>query len=50
LAVEMASKLTYIKHNLILEYPNLFMAPRKRKIDQTSDEIIEDSEFVIEDC
>jgi len=34
----MASKLTYIKHNLILEHPDLFKTSRKRKAETPEEE------------
>jgi hypothetical protein len=53
LAVEMASMLTYIKHNLILEHPDLFKADRRRKADPSEDEILDEvaaDDIIIEDC
>lgn len=52
MAVETASMLTYIKHNLILEHPGLFQMNRKRKAEVLEDEIQgpdEEDELIIEE-
>jgi hypothetical protein len=53
LAVETASKLTYIKHNLILEHPDLFKTDRHKTEtaeDEAPNEIIDDEIIIMEDC
>ena len=47
--VETASKLTFVKHNLMLEHPDLFKK-RKREIesDEPEEEIIEEANVVEE--
>lgn len=49
----MASKLTYIKHNLILERPDLFRVDRRRVIEASEDEILTEiaaDDIITEDC
>jgi hypothetical protein len=53
LAVETASKLTYIKHNLILEHPNLFKTDRRQEVEPSKDEVLNEiaaDDIIIEDC
>jgi hypothetical protein len=53
LAVETASKLTYIKYNLILEHPELFKVNRQRGAESSEDKIINEiaaDDILIEDC
>jgi hypothetical protein len=53
MAVETASKLTYIKHNLILEHPDLFNIARRQETETPEEEIINGiaaDDIIIEDC
>jgi hypothetical protein len=53
LAVETASKLTYIKHNLILEHSDLFKTVRRHEAEPSEDEMVNEiatDDIVIEDC
>ena len=48
----MASKLAYIKHNLILENSNLFKVDRRRKIETSDETILNDvatDDIIVED-
>jgi hypothetical protein len=53
LAVETASKLTYIKHNLILEHPELFKTGRRQGPEASEEEILDEimaDDVILEDC
>jgi hypothetical protein len=53
LAVETASKLTYIKHNLILEHQDLFKTYRRQETEASGEEIVDEiaaDDIIIEDC
>jgi hypothetical protein len=53
LAVETASKLTFIKHNLILEYPDLFKIRRRQEAEPNEDEFVNEiaaDDIITEDC
>jgi hypothetical protein len=53
LAVETASKLTYIKHNLILEHPNLLKVGHQQEVEPFEEDILNEiaaDDIVIEDC
>jgi hypothetical protein len=53
LAVETASKLTYIKHGLILEHTDLFKTGCRQEAEASEDGIINGiaaDEVIIEDC
>jgi hypothetical protein len=53
LAIETVSKLTYIKHNLILEHPDLFKIKRRQEAEPSNEDILNEiaaDDIVIEDC
>lgn len=53
LAVKTVSELTFIKHNLILERPELFNFGRQQAIEESADEIVNQitaDDIIIEDC
>jgi len=53
LAVETASKLTFIKHNLIFEYPDLFKIRRRQEAEPNEDEFVNGiaaDDIITEDC
>jgi hypothetical protein len=50
LAVETASKLTFIKHNLLLEHANLFKPKKHVGPDEIEDDYSPDDDEIIEDC
>jgi len=53
LAIETASKLTFIKHNLILEHPDLFKTGHRQEAETPEDEVANNivaDDVIIEDC
>jgi hypothetical protein len=52
LAVETASKLAYIKHNLILEHPELFKVKQQQEVEPSEEDILDDiaaDDIIIDD-
>jgi hypothetical protein len=53
LAIETASKLTFIKHNLILEHPDLFKTGHRQEAETPEDKVANNivaDDVIIEDC
>lgn len=50
LNVETASKLTFIKHNLLLEHADLFKIKKQPELYQISNDYSSDEDDIIEDC
>jgi hypothetical protein len=50
LAVETASKLTFIKHNLLLEHAGLFKHKKKADLSEIVNDFSSEEDDIIEDC
>ena len=50
LAVETASKLTFIKHNLLLEHAGLFKHKKKADLSEIVNDFSSEEDDIMEDC